>query len=145
MSALLTTACSDGLSETKVTIVSADQTHDFTVEIADNDKERAQGLMHRRELDRHAGMLFKFPKERILSFWMKNTYIPLDLIYIDRDGVIIKIARNAEPLSLRSLPSGKPAVAVLEINGGLADELGISEGDIVEHPFFVDWKPGLVD
>lgn len=110
--------------------------HRFRVEIADDEAERQHGLMNRPKMDRDRGMLFEFPSEQMRSFWMKNTYIPLDIIYIARDGRIVSIAANTTPFSEAPIPSEGPANGVLEINGGLAAELGIRPGDTVRHPFF---------
>ncbi len=112
------------------------QTHRFKVEIADDDAERARGLMFRESLPRDQGMLFLFPEAGERSFWMRNTYIPLDIIYIAPDGRIVSIARNTTPFSEASVPSYGAANGVLEINGGQAAELGIEPGDTVRHPFF---------
>jgi len=119
-----------------VDVVSNTGTHGFTVEIADDDAEQSRGLMFRRELAADAGMLFLYEEERPLSYYMRNTYISLDIIYINSDARIVSIARNTEPLSERSLLSHAPAIAVLEVNAGTADRLGFGEGDIVRHPFF---------
>ncbi|HYE44043.1 MAG TPA: DUF192 domain-containing protein [Caulobacteraceae bacterium] len=108
----------------------------FQVEIADTEEERAQGLMNRESLPRDRGMLFQFPDSGERSFWMKNTYIPLDIIYIAADGRIVSIARQTTPFSESPVPSYGAAKGVLEINGGQAAELGIEPGDQVRHPFF---------
>ena len=81
-------------------------------------------------------MLFEFDREEPVSFWMKNTYIPLDMIFIAPSGVVTHIAANAEPLSERVIPSGGPCIAVLELNGGMAASIGLKVGDKVRHPFF---------
>jgi uncharacterized membrane protein (UPF0127 family) len=81
-------------------------------------------------------MLFEFDREAPVSFWMKNTYIPLDMIFIAPSGVVTHIATNAEPLSERVIPSGGPCIAVLELNGGTAASIGLKVGDNVRHPFF---------
>jgi uncharacterized membrane protein (UPF0127 family) len=81
-------------------------------------------------------MLFEFDREAPVSFWMKNTYIPLDMIFIAPSGVVTHIAANAEPLSERVIPSGSPCIAVLELNGGMAASIGLKVGDKVRHPFF---------
>jgi uncharacterized membrane protein (UPF0127 family) len=119
-----------------VDVVSDTGVHGFTVEIADTPEEQRRGLMYRRELAADAGMLFLYEREEPLSYWMHNTYISLDIIYIDSEGRIVSIQRNAQPLSDISLPSYEPAIAALEVNGGTADQLGFGEGDIVRHPFF---------
>ncbi|MGE5854596.1 MAG: DUF192 domain-containing protein, partial [Deltaproteobacteria bacterium] len=94
--------------------------HVFAVEIADNDADRAKGLMYRKELPEGRGMLFDFHREQEVSFWMQNTYIPLDMVFIRGDGRILRIAENTEPLSTRLIPSGGPVRAVLEVIGGTA-------------------------
>ena len=110
--------------------------HVFAVELADNDAERAKGLMYRKELPEGRGMLFDFERDQDVSFWMKNTYIPLDMIFIRGDGRILRIAENTEPLSTKLVPSGGPVRAVLEVIGGTAAKLGIAPGDKVAHPSF---------
>ena len=102
------------------------------VEFAKNDEERALGLMYRSSMDEHQGMWFIFPEEAPRSFYMRNTEIPLDIIYLDKDKKVVSIAKNARPYDETSLPSEKPAMYVLEINGGLADKWGIERGDRME-------------
>lgn len=109
----------------------------FVVEIAAADATRAQGLMFRDELGADRGMLFIFPDERPRSFWMKNTRIPLDIIYLDRTLEVVSISANTPPCRSRtgrcpSYPSEGPARYVLEINAGLAAELGLEPGDRIE-------------
>jgi uncharacterized membrane protein (UPF0127 family) len=106
----------------------------FQVEIADDAQETQRGLMFRREMAAEHGMLFDFGEERPASFWMRNTYIPLDMLFIEADGTIESIAERTTPLSERSVPSRGPVRYVLEINGGLSDELGIEPGDKVSGP-----------
>ena len=117
-------------------IASKTGVHMFSVEIADNDAEREKGLMYRKELPEGRGMLFDFHREQEVSFWMQNTYIPLDMLFIRADGSILRIAENTEPLSTRLIPSGGPVRAVLEVIGGTARKLGISPGDRVASPIF---------
>ena len=117
-------------------IASKTGVHVFAVEIADNDTERAKGLMYRRELPEGQGMLFDFQREQEVSFWMQNTYIPLDMVFIRGDGRILRIAENTEPLSTRLVPSGGPVRAVLEVIGGTTRKLGIAPGDRVASPIF---------
>lgn len=117
-------------------IVSKTGVHVFTVEIAANDEQRAQGLMHRKELPEGRGMLFDFQREQEVSFWMKNTYMPLDMIFIRGDGRILRIAAETTPLSTEPVPSRGPVRAVLEVIGGTAHKLGIAPGDRVAHPIF---------
>ena len=124
----------DGLEALQ--IVTATGTHDFQVEIARDDASRARGLMDRRFMPADHGMLFEFDREAPVAFWMKNTYIPLDMIFISRAGIVTNIVANAEPLSERAIPSGPPCVAVLELNGGAAARIGLKVGDRVRHPFF---------
>jgi len=117
-------------------IASKTGVHVFAVEMAENDAERAKGLMFRKELPEGRGMLFDFHREQEVSFWMENTYIPLDMIFIRGDGRILRIAENTEPLSTRIISSGGPVRAVLEVIAGTARKLGIAPGDRVGHPIF---------
>lgn len=110
--------------------------HVFSVEVADNDAERAKGLMYRKELAEGRGMLFDFHRDQEVSFWMQNTYIPLDMIFIRGDGRILRIEENTEPLSTRLIPSRGPVRAVLEVTGGTARKLGIAPGDRVAASIF---------
>jgi uncharacterized protein len=115
-------------------IASKTGVHSFSVELVATDAEREKGLMYRRELPEGRGMLFDFQAEQPVAFWMKNTYIPLDMIFIRKDGRILRIAENTEPLSERLVPSGGPVLAVLEVIGGTAKKLGIAPGDRVSDP-----------
>ena len=117
-------------------IVTSSGTHDFHIEIAKDDVSRAQGLMNRPFLPADRGMLFEFDREAPVSFWMKNTYIPLDMIFISRAGVVTNIVEKAEPLSERVIPSGPPCLGVLELNGGVAASIGLRIGYTVRYPFF---------
>jgi uncharacterized protein len=117
-------------------IASKSGVHVFSVEIADNDAERAKGLMYRKELPEGQGMLFDFHREQEVSFWMQNTYIPLDMVFIRADGRILRIAENTEPLSTKLISSGGPVRAVLEVIGGTTRKLGIAPGDRVASPIF---------
>ena len=119
-----------------IEIASKSGVHSFAVEIADNEAEREKGLMYRKELPEGRGMLFDFHRDQEVSFWMRNTYIPLDMIFIRGDGQIQRIAENTEPLSDRLIPSGGPVRAVLEVIGGTARKLGIAPGDRVAAPIF---------
>lgn len=120
-----------------VSIVAADGTrHDFRVELALTPQQQQQGLMNRTQMDKNAGMLFVFPRVEEKSFWMKNTLIPLDMIFIKKDGQIHKVHDSAKPNDLSSVHSDGPIYAVLEINGGVAKTQGIKAGDRVHHPFF---------
>ena len=117
-------------------IASKNGVHVFAVEMASTPEEQAKGLMFRRQLPEGQGMLFDFHTEQPTSFWMKNTYIPLDMIFIRGDGRILRIAENTVPLSEALVPSGGPVRAVLEVSGGTARKLGIAPGDRVAHPIF---------
>jgi uncharacterized membrane protein (UPF0127 family) len=108
----------------------------FSVELAVTPEEHERGLMFRKELPEGRGMLFDFKTEQPVEFWMHNTYIPLDIIFIRGDGRILRIAENAEPLSDKHIPSGGPIRGVLEVIGGTAKKLGIAPGDRVAHPIF---------
>jgi len=125
-----------GAENTLVVETATGDTHSFTVELALSDEEIRRGLMFRESLDEGAGMLFFYPQCRIAAFWMKNTLIPLDMIFIEADGRIARIAEMSEPLSLAVHESGVPVNGVLEIGGGAAAMLGIGPGDHVHHPFF---------
>jgi uncharacterized protein len=108
----------------------------FNVEIADDPAERAQGLMNRETLPASAGMLFIYEAPQPATFWMKNTLIPLDIIFIDASGTVSRVHENAVPLDLTGIDGGPDVAAVLEINGGLARRLGIADGTEVRHPGF---------
>jgi uncharacterized protein len=122
--------------EQTLEIVSRTGVHTFTVELAVTDQERQQGLMFRRELPEGRGMLFDFKQDQNVTMWMKNTYIPLDMIFIRADGRIQRIAENTEPESTRVIAAGAPVRAVLEVIAGTAKKLGIRAGDRVAHSLF---------
>jgi uncharacterized membrane protein (UPF0127 family) len=105
----------------------------FEVEIVTTPETRAQGLMYRKSMAANAGMLFLYPDSQPVSFWMKNTLIPLDMLFLKADGSIAHIAHNAVPLDETPIDSGAAVNAVLEVNGGTAATLGIKEGDRVEY------------
>lgn len=121
-----------GLPVVPLTIRSGDRTHEFRVEVARTPGEQAKGLMFRAEMGPGEGMLFPMDPPRRPSFWMKNTVIPLDIIFIGPDHRILNIAANAVPYDERPLSAAGPAIGVLELNGGRAAELGIRPGDKVE-------------
>jgi uncharacterized membrane protein (UPF0127 family) len=110
--------------------------HEFTVELATTPAQMAQGLMYRRALAPDAGMLFDYGTTQPVSFWMRNTYIPLDMIFISDTGRVAAIHERAVPLSEQPIPSPVPVRAVLEVNGGTAARLGIKPGDRVIHRIF---------
>ncbi|MDG3040163.1 DUF192 domain-containing protein [Roseicyclus marinus] len=109
----------------------------FRVVIADTPQERAQGLMNVPEMPRMSGMLFVYERPQSVSFWMENTLIPLDMIFADETGVVRRIHENAVPLDRTPIPGGEGIQYVLEINGGMAAVLGLSEGDEMRHPSIV--------
>ncbi|GAB5445884.1 DUF192 domain-containing protein [Gymnodinialimonas sp.] len=107
----------------------------FRVEIADDVRERAQGLMHVEEMARLAGMLFIYERPQSVNFWMENTLIPLDMIFADENGLVVNVHSNAIPLDRTPIPGGSDDIVyVLEINGGMAEELGIAAGSELRHP-----------
>ncbi len=110
---------------------SSDTLGRFDMEVADNEYEITQGLMYRKSMKSDRGMLFKFPDNRMRSFWMKNTHIPLDIIFISENGRIVNIQRDTKPFSEQSVPSTGPAKYVLEVNAGTASSQGWTEGDLV--------------
>ena len=112
----------------------------FGVEVADDAIERQQGLMHRQELPRTSGMLFVYHTTRVVSFWMKNTLIPLDIIFLDETGTIVHIHENAVPLDLTSISSQRPTRYVLEINAGMSRLLGLTIGSELRHPAVLQHK-----
>jgi uncharacterized protein len=134
--AALAGATAESAEPDSLEIVTSSGRHAFHIEIANNDATRERGLMDRRYMAADHGMLFEFDREAPVAFWMKNTYIPLDMIFIAPSGAVTHIVANAEPLSERVIPSGGPCVAVLELNGGAAASIGLKVGDKVHHPFF---------
>ncbi len=121
-----------GLEIIPLTISSDDETHIFRVEVAATPQDQAQGLMFRTEMGEDEGMIFPLARVRMASFWMRNTVIPLDIIFIGPDNRILNIAENTTPYSEESIPSAAPAMAVLELIGGRTAELGIAPGDLVQ-------------
>jgi uncharacterized membrane protein (UPF0127 family) len=118
-------------------VTAAGKTVTLELEIAKTPVDIQIGLMFRREMAEDHGMLFQLSREpQPTAFWMKNTYIPLDMLFVAKNGEIVNVHRNAQPLSTVSIPSLKPVTGVIEINGGMADKLGIDVGDTVKHPFF---------
>ena len=121
-----------------LSITTSSGEHRFMVEIADDEAERQRGLMHREPLADDRGMLFQFPDVAERGFWMRNTPSSLDIIYIDPNGRIVSIVRNAAPNSDQVLPSNGPASGVLELRAGRAAQIGAQPGDRVRHPFFAE-------
>lgn len=124
------------LAQEKLIIKSGKAKHEFFVEIADNDVTREKGLMFRKSLDKDKGMLFVFRRYSEQNFWMKNTLIPLDIVFIDKDGEVIKVHNMAKPRDLTLIQSGAPVAAALEIAGGEAEKHGINAGDKVIYKLF---------
>lgn len=114
-----------------LTVASKGKVHRFVVEIAASPQQQQTGLMNRQEMARDRGMIFPLDEVRQASFWMKNTFIPLDIIFVRADGSIANIAANTVPMSLEPVYSDGEVGSVLEINGGLSAELGIGPGDKV--------------
>ena len=110
--------------------------HRFTVEVAESMNQRARGLMFRESLAPEAGMLFVYPGEQEIRMWMKNTLIPLDMLFVASDGRIVSIAENTVPLSEEVISSGAAVQGVIELAAGTAQRLGIEPGDRVRHPVF---------
>lgn len=145
--ALTGTACAQNASQAAprdeagnpleaLTIVTESGEHAFWVEIADDEQERARGLMFRDPLPDDRGMLFQFPDMAERGFWMENTPSSLDIVYIDDAGRIVSIARHTTPFSRANIPSYGPAKGVLEVRAGRTEEIGARPGDTVRHPFF---------
>ena len=123
-------------STSELTIISASGKHRFTVEIADTPAQMTQGLMFRRSLAPDAGMLFDYKEPTAATMWMRNTLIPLDMLFVDAQGRIVNIHQRAVPQSLDVIAAAAPVRAVIELNGGTTARLGIAPGDQVVHPIF---------
>ncbi|HEY4943525.1 MAG TPA: DUF192 domain-containing protein [Rhizomicrobium sp.] len=130
----------EGLPVETIRIDTASGPKSFTVEIAADSASQERGLMYRRDLPRDQGMLFDFHQQERVSFWMKNTPLPLDMLFIRADGTVSSVAPNAVPYSSDFIYATEPVQAVLEINGGEARALGIQPGDRVHSVIF--HKPG---
>ena len=122
--------------ESALTIDAAADSFEFQVEMAVSPEQRSQGLMFRESLEEDRGMLFDFGRPQRASMWMRNTYVPLDMLFIDAEGWITQIAENTQPLSDAVVVSREPVRAVLELRGGVSAKLGIKPGDRVIHPMF---------
>ena len=122
-------------------VPSSGQEVPIDIEVAEEPQEKAMGLMFRTDLADNKGMLFPYAESRELSMWMRNTYIPLDMVFIRPDGVIHRIEVRAEPMSEHVINSGGPVSAVLELAGGATERLGIKAGDRVRYPLFSPGKP----
>jgi uncharacterized protein len=116
-----------------LTLVTGTGSEKFQVELADTDATRSEGLMYRARMDADKGMLFDFKREQNVYFWMKNTYLPLDMIFIKADGTITHIKANTVPLSENTVPSESSVRFVLEVNAGTSQRIGLKPGDHVIH------------
>lgn len=139
-------AAGEGLAQITQTACPTDRVHisgafgaaSFSVDVADDDASRARGLMHVETLPLSRGMLFVFQRPQHMSFWMRNTLIELDMLFLDNFGVIRHIHHRAQPLDETPISGGPDLLTgVLEINGGLARRMGINVGDVLRHPAFV--------
>ena len=119
-----------------LTVVSKDSKHVFQIERAISLDQQARGMMFRESMDPDSGMLFEFDEPKIATIWMKNTPLPLDIIFVRSNGKILKIEHMAQPYKLRSASSEAIVAAVLELQGGRSKELGIMPGDLIQHEFF---------
>jgi uncharacterized membrane protein (UPF0127 family) len=124
------------LPQSPLSITSGDKSHRFTVELADDDTERGIGLMHRGQMAADHGMLFDFETPRRVAFWMRNTFIPLDMLFLKSDGEVVSIIEDVRPHSEDTVGPSRPVRAVLELNAGMAKKLGLKVGDMVHHAVF---------
>ena len=122
--------------QSELVIETTDGDHRFDVELAVSGQQKSRGLMFRREMAADAGMLFIYERDAVLTMWMRNTYLPLDMLFVEADGRIARIAARAVPLSDRTISSRTRVRAVLELNAGTVRRLGIKAGDQVVHPAF---------
>ncbi len=136
---LTTSFGQDGLivfKSSELSILSSGHRYQFNIEIADTDRHRARGLMFRKTLPKTSGMLFLFESRQMITMWMKNTFIPLDIIFIDQKGVIVHIVKSTIPESLEYIYSQVPTSAVLELNAGVTSDHNIQVGDIILYSTF---------
>lgn len=119
-----------------LTIVTEDGTHDFLVEEAKTLDQQARGMMFRETMNANTGMIFEFAEPKVATIWMKNTSIPLDILFVRSNGKILKIEHSHQPYTLRSASSEAIVAAVVELKGGESKARGIRPGDTVRHPFF---------
>ncbi|MGB5132728.1 MAG: DUF192 domain-containing protein [Steroidobacteraceae bacterium] len=125
-----------GLARADIRVITASGRHDFKVWIADDDRSRERGLMFVKSLPAGSGMLFLFEQPRFAAFWMKDTFLSLDIVFIGPDGVVVNIAKDTEPLSLQPIESEAPVKGVLELVAGTAARIGLTPGAHVLHPAF---------
>lgn len=131
-----TIAGAQELPRSELLVETASSQFRFEVEVADDPSERAKGLMFRESLADNAGMLFLYPEPQEVEFWMKNTPLSLDMVFVRQDGTIARIAERTTPFSEEMIASGEQVSAVLEVKGGMMRQLGIAVGDRLRHPAF---------
>ena len=124
------------LQLTDLQVITASGRHQFKVWIADDEESRARGLMFVKSLPANHGMLFLFERPRFASFWMKDTVLALDIVFIDREGVVVNVAHDAEPFSLATIESDAPVKGALELVAGTAKKIGLTAGARILHPAF---------
>jgi uncharacterized protein len=129
-------ANAESLETKPLTIITASGNHRIKVEVADSDPERNMGLMFRRSLAEDAGMIFIYPQDGPISMWMRNTYIPLDMIFVRSDGTVHRVESDTQPFSEQTISSGGNVRAVIELKAGSAERLGIKAGDKVDFETF---------
>jgi uncharacterized membrane protein (UPF0127 family) len=125
-----------GRAPDDLSIETASGSHHFVVDVMRTPDELRRGLMFRRDLAADHGMLFDFGTPQPVSMWMKNTYLPLDMVFVAADGRVVSVKRDAEPMSQAIIPSGGDVLAVLEVNAGTAARIGLKPGDRVTDPLF---------
>lgn len=130
----LSLADSDPCDSSWVIVETGSEEHSFLVRVADDAASRAQGLMFVESMPEDEGMLFIYPSPQHARFWMKNTYIPLDMIFVDADGLVLRLHEGAEPLDETIIDGGSGVSAVLEVNAGVVDSIGVEMGDRLLHP-----------
>ena len=124
--------------QSEIVIISRSGDHKFIVDIATTPSQRQLGLMFRQHMRPNHGMLFNFGEAKLISMWMKNTLISLDMLFVDSDGTILQIEQKTTPLSLDKISGTLPAMSVIELNAGVTAKLGIFEGDQVIHDIFLE-------
>lgn len=123
-------------SRSELSVLAVGHKYRFKVEIAETDDQRARGLMFRKKMADRDGMLFLFKENQMVTMWMKNTFIPLDILFINQKGLIVHIAKSTVPHSLDVISSHESVISALELNAGMTNKLNIRVGDRIEHPFF---------
>lgn len=132
----IVSVAAEAASPNRLAVVTATGAHNFKVEVMRTRAELEKGLMFRRQMAPDVGMLFDFGAPQDVSMWMKNTYLPLDMLFIGPDGKVVSVAENAVPMSETIISSGGPITGVLELNAGTAKRIGVRPGDLVRHPMF---------